>query len=315
MDCPVFLISPLAALRRSAPALGLTLVALALPGHAADDKTLLQGAGVSVTTADMREELQRMPPETRAQFVADPDVLRNVADQIYLRRAFAARALQHGLEQQPRLAYHLQALREGVLADAEVARMLDALQPDDAVLEKMARSTYKAEADQFNRPGETRASHILIKGHDAAARARAQALLDQLNAGASFEKLARENSADPGSAARGGSLGFFGRGKMVAPFEAAVDALKQPNELSPIVETQFGLHIIRLDERRPPVAQTYEEVRDTLKANIVAKMRQNLRAQQTQDLRAQARGDQALLESFQAEEKAKLPPVDFSKIQ
>jgi len=256
-----------------------------------------------------------MSPAAQAQFLADPDVLRNVADQVYLRRAFAARALQHGLQQQPQVAYRLQALHDGVLADAEVARMLDAVQPDDAALEKMARATYKAEAERFNRPGETSASHILIKGHDDAARARAQALLDELKAGASFEKLARENSADPGSAARGGSLGFFVKGKMVAPFDAAVDALKQPGELSPIVQTQFGLHIIRLNERRPAVAQSYEEVRESLKADTLTKMLAQVRDKQTQELRNQARGDQALLEAFMAEEKAKLPPASFGSIK
>ena len=297
------------------PALALAfLTTLALPAHAAD-VTVLQGAGVSVTTADLRQELARMSPAAQAQFLADPDVLRNVADQVYLRRAFAARALQHGLQQQPQVAYRLQALHDGVLADAEVARMLDAVQPDDAALEKAARATYKAEADRFNRPGETRASHILIAGTDDAARARAQDLLAQLKAGASFEKLARENSADPGSAARGGSLGFFGKGKMVAPFEAAVDALQRPGELSPIVQTQFGLHIIRLDERRPAVAQTYEEVRESLKADTLTKMLAQVRDKQTQELRKQARGDQTVLEAFMAEEKAKLPPASFGKVQ
>lgn len=290
------------------------LTTLALPAHAAD-VTVLQGAGVSVTTADLRQELARMSPAAQAQFLADPDVLRNVADQVYLRRAFAARALQHGLQQQPQVAYRLQALYDGVLADAEVTRMLDAVQPDDAALEKAARATYKAEADRFNRPGETRASHILIAGTDDAARARAQDLLAQLKAGASFEKLARENSADPGSAARGGSLGFFGKGKMVAPFEAAVDALQRPGELSPVVQTQFGLHIIRLDERRPAVAQTYEEVRESLKADTLTKMLAQVRDKQTQELRKQARGDQTVLEAFMAEEKAKLPPASFGKVQ
>ena len=297
------------------PALALAfLTTLALPAHAAD-VTVLQGAGVSVTTADLRQELARMSPAAQAQFLADPDVLRNVADQVYLRRAFAARALQHGLQQQPQVAYRLQALYDGVLADAEVARMLDAVQPDDDALEKAARATYKAEAERFNRPGETRASHILIAGTDDAARARAQDLLAQLKAGASFEKLARENSADPGSAARGGSLGFFGKGKMVAPFEVAVDALQRPGELSPVVQTQFGLHIIRLDERRPAVAQTYEEVRESLKADTLTKMLAQVRDKQTQELRKQARGDQTVLEAFMAEEKAKLPAAAESKPQ
>ncbi len=107
-------------------------------------------------------------------------------------------------------------------------------------------------------PGEIKASHILIQYQGssraganvtrdkAAARQFAEALLTRAKSGEDFKVLARKNSDEPGASARAGSLGSFGKGSMVKPFEDAAFALK-PGELSPIVETPFGFHVIRRD--------------------------------------------------------------------
>jgi peptidyl-prolyl cis-trans isomerase SurA len=84
----------------------------------------------------------------------------------------------------------------------------------------------------------------------AAKKAQITAILEQLRRGADFETLAKKESDDTGSAAQGGDLGFFGRGMMVKPFEDAAFALK-PGEISGIVETQFGYHIIQMEEKNP----------------------------------------------------------------
>ncbi|QXL85881.1 peptidyl-prolyl cis-trans isomerase [Comamonas sp. NLF-1-9] len=183
--------------------------------------------------------------------------------------------------------------------------------PTDA-LEKAARAAYQAERERFQAPERTHARHILVRGTDEAAHQRARQLLEELKAGADFSRLAKENSADPGSAAKGGDLGFFERGKMVAPFEKALDALQQPGELSEPVLTQFGWHIIRLEKRVPAMARSYDEVRDELYAEIIGRAQTRAQQEANEQLRAQAQGDETLLQSFAAQEKAKLPPVDFS---
>jgi len=90
-------------------------------------------------------------------------------------------------------------------------------------------------------------------------RAKAEEILRRVRAGEDFAKLADEFTEDPSGRGRGGDLGWFGRGVMVKPFEDAVFALK-PGELSGIVETQFGFHIIKLEERRPAQGGAAEEV-------------------------------------------------------
>jgi len=117
---------------------------------------------------------------------------------------------------------------------------------------------------------EIRAAHILIPlrpnasaEDSAAAYARAHEAIAALEAGAPFADVAREYSADPGSAARGGDLGFFHRERMVPEFADAAFALREPGDRSDIVRSQFGLHVIELTERR--AMPTYEEQYDELK--------------------------------------------------
>lgn len=122
---------------------------------------------------------------------------------------------------------------------------------------------------------QRRASHILIAAAtDApaaerqAARERAQALRDQLVAKpADFAKLAREHSQDPGSAAQGGDLGFFARGAMVEPFEKAAFSL-QEGDISEVIETEFGYHILRLSAIKTPVVPSFESMRADIERTL-----------------------------------------------
>ena len=112
---------------------------------------------------------------------------------------------------------------------------------------------------------QRRARHILIEtGSDgAAAKQRAAGLLARVQAGEDFAKLARENSDDPGSKGEGGELGWAGREAYVGPFADALFAL-QPGQVSALVETQFGYHIIQLEEVRPATQRSFEDVRSEL---------------------------------------------------
>ncbi|EYC51199.1 peptidylprolyl isomerase [Hylemonella gracilis str. Niagara R] len=175
---------------------------------------------------------------------------------------------------------------QGLFQAPEQARIeyivldIDTLRQEIRVNEQDLRSYYEQNVDRLSGPEERRASHILItaaKDAPAAerqkARAQAQALLDELrkapaNAQAKlFADLARKHSQDPGSASNGGDLGFFGRQAMTPPFEQAVFALKQ-GELSDVVETDFGYHLITVTGIRKPQAKTYAELRPSLETEL-----------------------------------------------
>lgn len=122
---------------------------------------------------------------------------------------------------------------------------------------------------------ERRASHILVavpKGASAEEKAKAKAKAEDLLAQArkkpdAFADLARKNSQDPGSAPQGGDLDFFARGAMTKPFEDAAFALKK-GEISGLVETEFGFHIIRLTDLKVPKQRTFEEMRPQIEADL-----------------------------------------------
>jgi peptidyl-prolyl cis-trans isomerase D len=145
---------------------------------------------------------------------------------------------------------------------------LDSLKQRVAVSEDELRKTYEQNVQSYTPPEERRASHILIKAEKSAsadqkkaARAKAESLLADLKKNpAQFAELAKKNSEDEGSAVNGGDLDFFPRGAMVPPFEEAAFKLK-PNELSGVVESDFGFHIIQLTAIRGGQPQPFEAVR------------------------------------------------------
>lgn len=144
-----------------------------------------------------------------------------------------------------------------------------------AVGDEELRARYQQRADKY-REGETRrASHILIQlpkgapeAEARAARAKAEGLLAQVRkAPAEFARLAQQHSQDPGSAKNGGDLDWFGKGAMVKPFEEAVFALKE-GQVSDIVQSDFGLHIIRLTGVRAERSKPFDEVKAELAAEL-----------------------------------------------
>jgi peptidyl-prolyl cis-trans isomerase D len=150
---------------------------------------------------------------------------------------------------------------------------LDAIAKGVKVPEEELRKYYEENKARYTTPEERRASHILVKADKdasadvrAKAKAKAESILEQLKKNPdAFAELAKKNSDDPGSAAKGGDLDFFGRGAMVKPFEEQVFKLK-PGEISGIVETDFGYHIIRLTAVRGGEVKPFDAVRAEIEA-------------------------------------------------
>lgn len=156
----------------------------------------------------------------------------------------------------------------------------------DAELEKY----YQRNIDRFEVPEQVHAAHILIRvpqGASEAVKAEKKALIEKLRdrarKGEDFAALARSSSEDPGSAAQGGDLGFFGRGSMVAPFEQAAFALKT-GEISDVVTTDFGYHVIRLIARQEAQIKPRSAVADQVEAGASAEKARELALEKAMDL-------------------------------
>lgn len=173
-------------------------------------------------------------------------------------------------------------LKKNGMTEAEVAKQIRetmAMQKfvetkvvnDVKVSDQEVKAFYDKNPDKLTRPERIHIRHILVGIAKNAtpedkkkAQAKADELLAKLKAGADFAKLAEESSDDPGSKPRGGDLSWVSRGQMVAPFENAAFALKKPNEISPVVESQFGFHIIQLVEHQDAGMVPFDEVKDKI---------------------------------------------------
>jgi peptidyl-prolyl cis-trans isomerase D len=156
---------------------------------------------------------------------------------------------------------------------------LEAVKKSIALPEADLKSYYDQNVERLSGTEERRASHILItspkdasEADRAKARAKAEDLLQQLKkAPASFAGLARQYSQDPGSANLGGDLNFFARGTMTKPFEDAAFALKK-DELSDVVESDFGFHLIKLTDLKVPKRKSFDELRASIEADLKNQM-------------------------------------------
>lgn len=227
--------------------------------------------GIQVTAADVEAFVQNLSLESRQATLARQEAVSLIVDEVYARRVLAQKLEASGeLDRDKLLLAVLQGQRERTMAESYAFSAGEAAAKDEAKLEALAKETYRLNIKRYQEPATTRASHILFaakEGDDAAldkARQEADAALKRIQAGEAFDVLARELSSDPGSASNGGDLGYFAVGKMVPEFDAALQRLEKPGDLSALVQTKFGIHIIQLTGRRPAGQRTYDEVREQL---------------------------------------------------
>ena len=283
----------------NAPATAATAASAAISAPKAGNPVFARSQqGVVVTAEDVLSDLTRVPEETRRIVITKPETLTQIASNLIVRRALAKEAEVSNLAQTPSVAAALAIARDRVLSDARLAQIDAQNTPSDATIEAYARQLHTANSDKFERPAQTRARHILLANTGPESLQKAKALLDQLRAGASFEALATANSIDPGSAAKGGDLGFFGSGQMVRPFEDAVAKLAKAGDLSEPVESQFGLHIIRLEERRAKGKSGFDEVRAQLLTEARGAIMNDGRTQKVLSLSKDFTFDAVAIEAF-----------------
>lgn len=162
---------------------------------------------------------------------------------------------------QKRLAFY----RQRILIDALVNKA-----SQEAVTDEAVKKAYDDQVKQMPAQDEVHARHILVASEDDAKKVEAR-----LKAGEDFAKVAKEVSKDPGSADQGGDLGWFTKDRMVKEFAEAAFAMK-PGEVSQPVKTQFGYHVIKLEERRPQAPPPLDRVKKQISDYLTQKAQQEL---------------------------------------
>lgn len=287
------------------------LSATALSVHA-QAPVLIQGPKVAIDTLDIQADSLRMPAEMRDTVLARAQTVTQIASNLYARRVMASRAETEGVEKDPEVAAALKIARDKVLSDAYIAKIDKQSTPTDAAAEGFARDIYKAKPERFKAPEQVRVRHILVEGSDANSRAQIEKIMQELKSGADFAKLAQERSADKGSAAKGGDLGAFERGRMAPQFDEAAFALTKPGQLSDVVETQFGFHILKLEERIPARTRSFSEVREELMNEVRNNIRQEARVAEAQRMQQEAKIDASAIASYAQSYAAKIPSTKIA---
>lgn len=206
--------------------------------------------GSDITLGQMIAVRETLPQQYQT---LDPNVLfSGLLDQM-VQQTLLAQSIENNIPK--RAALTLQTQRAAILANEAISAVV-AERVDEAAIQ----AAYDIKYGAFEGAPEFNASHILVETQE-----EAQAIATEIRAGADFAETAMEKSTGP-SGPRGGALGWFGAGAMVAPFEEAVQALKV-GEVSDPVETQFGWHVIILNETRTQEAPTLEMVRPELQTD------------------------------------------------
>ena len=166
---------------------------------------------------------------------------------------------------------------------------IDAMRAKIVIPQGDIERAYNDGIEQYSTPDQVRASHILLKTEgkdDAAVKAIAEGLLKQAKGGTDFAALAKKYSEDEASAKNGGDLDYFGRGRMVPEFDAVAFAL-EPGQISDLVKTQYGYHIIKVVEKKPGTTQELATVRQQISDQIANQRAQALAGDLADKLAAQ----------------------------
>ncbi|MCT8998046.1 peptidylprolyl isomerase [Chelativorans intermedius] len=206
-------------------------------------------ADLALAEQELSEQFARLPQAERraAALSAVIDV-----------RLLAAQAEAEGLDQSEDFQQRMAFLRERALHSAFVDRNVVA-----PITEEEMRARYDAEVAKITPEEEVRARHILVESEE-----EARQIIEALDAGGDFAALAEEKSKD-GSSSNGGDLGYFTRGRMVPAFEEAAFALEPGSYSSEPVETQFGWHVIKVEDKRRQSPPAFEQVQNQIRSLLI----------------------------------------------
>ena len=237
---------------------GLNFVSLSV-----HSQSLVAGHGIKVDAKEIQVDLERAPPEAKAELVK-AGALKNMISNIYVRRVLANEANMSDIIKNPLILSAIEKAKERILSDAMLEVIDQKNQPGLDSIEAYARTIYNANQRKYGTPEEVRASHILLRSGEQDGKQKMQDILKQLKDGADFEEMAKSRSQDPGSATKGGDLGYFARGRMIAQFENTVFAMNKIGEMSDVFESPFGFHIIKLTDKKAAGVKSFAEVKDQL---------------------------------------------------
>ena len=239
---------------------------------AKDDDVVAKIGDRKITLSEFNKMLGYLDSEKQKLIEKNPQLKENLLQQYIQGIVISKLAKKKGFDKNLELKEQLEMIKDNYIAieylKKEVANKVE-------VSEEDIKAYYESHKDEFKTPEMVRSRHILIKTDPSAsdndkknAKEKAEDILKKIKSGEDFAKLASDISDDTGSKPKGGELGFFPKGRMVQSFEDAAFSLK-PGEVSGIVETQFGYHIIKVEEKKEPGMEPFDTAKEKIKQKLL----------------------------------------------
>lgn len=241
-------------------------LALATPLQA---EPVIHGTQFDLTADAVLQEVSVQEPEVIKKLKDDETLIKKFVDAMYNESLFAQTATKQKLADDPKVASKIAAATRKVLVEELIERKKQSIKVPD--MQALAEAEYQSHPENYTSNETVHARHILLRADDSNKTEKIQtlqAIVKRVQAGEDFAVLAKQYSEDKGSGARGGDLGVFAKGQMLPAFEEAAFALTQPKQLSGIVETKYGVHLIQLLEHHPAKTKPFSEVKAEAIANL-----------------------------------------------
>jgi len=239
-----------------------------------ENKILATIDGAYITEAELEAFIANLPREQQ-MYAQNPQFRQQCLDEIINIHLFAKMGKEEKLDETQQFKSFMESAKKDILAQLAMRQVLDAAE----VSKEECEAYYEANKTNYKSPEKVNAKHILVKDEE-----ECKAIMQLITSGEKeFEAMAREHSTC-GSAAKGGSLGEFGRGQMVKEFEDAAFNAEIGDIVGP-VKTQFGYHIIKVEDKTPERIAGFEQVESRIKRVLVTKKQNEIYAAKAAELR------------------------------
>ena len=238
-----------------------------------EEKEIIAKVGdQTITLSDLEQIIGYLSDNRQAMIEQNPQVKESILRQYVQSIVISQQAKKEGFDKKPEVSQKLNFYSDSLLSNLYLEKQIG---DKVTVTEEETKAYYDEHRNEFTTPEMIKARHILVKVDPSAseeekkqAYQKAEDILKQVQDGEDFAELATELSDDSHTQSKGGDLGFFSRGKIVKPFEDVAFEMK-PGETSGIVETQFGYHIIRVEDRKEETLHSYDSMKERIQQRLL----------------------------------------------
>lgn len=249
-------------------------------GKKEDSRVLAEIDGEKITVAEFNRELDKIPLQLK-MFVLSEVGKRNYLDRIITKKLLLREAKREGIEKEKEFQERLTELKEQLLIETLLRKKITTdVRIDDTELRKY----YETHKEEFKRPQEINTRHILLRTEE-----EARQIQERLMRGEDFVELAKKYSIDPAAKVTGGELGYHPRGSLVPEYEEEAFKLKKVGQISGIVKSRFGYHLIRLEGIKPPSYASFDEVKELIRQRMIQEKQGEILQNYIEDLKKKAK--------------------------